>query len=116
MLSSCTHNCENRTESIEVKVIEVVEGSLSLSANCSLHKRETLAAALSALNFYPTLPYPMRDGLSGRFSLLVVLFVSSRARNGKLVENETVKNLGRGVKGLASQTRREVGIPLLFRA
>ena len=35
---------------------------------------------------------------------LVGVFVSSRARNGKSVENETVKNLGRGVKGLASQT------------
>jgi hypothetical protein len=58
----------------------------------------------------------MRDGLSGRFSLLVVLFVSSRARNGKSVGNETVKNLGRGVKGLASHTRREVGIPLPFGA
>ena len=116
MLSSCTHNCENRTESIEVKVIEVVEGSLLMSANCWLRKRETLTAAWSALNFYPTLPYPMTDGLSGRFSLLVVLFVSSRARNGKSVENETVKNLGRGVKGLASQTRREVGIPLPFGA
>ena len=47
---------------------------------------------------------------------LVGVFVSSRARNGKSVANETVKNLGRGVKGLASQTRREVGIPLPFGA
>jgi hypothetical protein len=30
--AACTHNCENRTESIEVKVIEIVEFSLSLSA------------------------------------------------------------------------------------
>jgi hypothetical protein len=43
---------------------------------------------------------------------LVGVFVSSVAWNGKSVEDETVKNLGRGVKGLASQTRQEDGIPL----
>jgi hypothetical protein len=116
MLSSCTHNCENRTESIEVKVIEVVEESLSLSANHWLRKWETLAVAWSALNFIPPYPTPWEMAFQAALSLLVVLFVSSRAWNGKSVENKTVNNLGRGVKGLASQTRREVGIPLPFGA
>ena len=43
---------------------------------------------------------------------LVGVFVLSIARNGKSVEDETVKNLGHGVRGLASQTQREAGIPL----
>ncbi len=50
LLSSCTHNCENRPESIEVKVMEVVEFSLSLSAYRWRRKWETLAAAWSALS------------------------------------------------------------------
>jgi hypothetical protein len=44
---------------------------------------------------------------------LVGVFISSIAQNGKSVEDEMVKNLGRGVRGLASQTWREAGIPLL---
>jgi hypothetical protein len=47
------------------------------------------------------------------FSVLLVVLISSVARNKKSVEDETIKNLGHGVRGLASQTRREAGIPLL---
>ncbi len=42
-----------------------------------------------------------------------MVFILSVAWNGKSVEDEMVKNLGCGVRGLASQTRREAGIPLL---